>query len=257
MSIDYVKCFHLIPQAVVPALALELGMDPGTRRALGAMYKQLRRAFKVAGALGLWWQATNDILQGCPLSAILVNVLTTIWKWEVDSLRRQVCTQTAALPPTLDEDAADDLDPGGLPPLKDAGPGYAALGSSGYADDTQAVALGAAALQDTVPATEEWLRVTGRDVPVDKSCSWVMGEQGARAVLLRGVPIPLTTTFRQRGVDVAIGGSKATGPVLSPRLEVGRSGLRRLPHISTYDRRERAISTVVTLLASVGWRWRR
>ena len=146
MNIDHVKCFALIPQAVVLALALELGMDPGTCRALGAMYKQVRRAFRVAGALGLWWQATNGILQGCPLSVILVNVLTTIWKWEVDSLRRQVCPQTAALPLTLDEDAADDLDPGALPPLKDAGPGYAALGSSGYADDTQAVALGAAAL---------------------------------------------------------------------------------------------------------------
>ena len=34
MSIDYVKCFGLIPQAVVLALALELGMDPGTCRAL-------------------------------------------------------------------------------------------------------------------------------------------------------------------------------------------------------------------------------
>ena len=36
MSIDYVKCFDLIPRAVVLALALELGMDPGTCRALGA-----------------------------------------------------------------------------------------------------------------------------------------------------------------------------------------------------------------------------
>ena len=62
MSIDYVKCFDLIPQAVVLALALELGMDPGTCRALRAMYKQLRRAFKVAGAPGSWWQATNGIL---------------------------------------------------------------------------------------------------------------------------------------------------------------------------------------------------
>ena len=73
MSIDYVKCFDLIPQAVVLALALELGMDPGTCRALGAMYKQLRHTFKIAGALGCWWQATNGILQGCPVSVLLVN----------------------------------------------------------------------------------------------------------------------------------------------------------------------------------------
>ena len=124
------QVFRSHPQAVVLALTLELGMDPGTCRALGAMYKQLRRAFKVAGALNLWWQATNGILQGCPLSEILVKVLTTIWKWEVDSLRRQVCAQTAALPPALDKDAADDMELGALPPLKDAGPGYAALGSS-------------------------------------------------------------------------------------------------------------------------------
>ena len=60
-SIDYVKYFDLIPQAIMLALALELGMDPGTCRALGATYKQLHRAFKIAGALGPWWQATNGI----------------------------------------------------------------------------------------------------------------------------------------------------------------------------------------------------
>ena len=32
----------------------------------------------LAGALRCWWRATNGILQGCPLSVILVNVLTTI-----------------------------------------------------------------------------------------------------------------------------------------------------------------------------------
>ena len=123
-------------------------MDTGTCRALGAMYKQVRQAFKT-GALGLWWEATNGIPQRRTLSVILVNVLTAIWKWEVDSLRRQVYARTAALPPVLDEDAADDLEPGALLPLKDAGPGYAALGSSAYADDTHAVALGAASLRQS------------------------------------------------------------------------------------------------------------
>ena len=62
MSIDYVKYFDLIPQAVVLARAFEVGMDPGTCRALRAMYKRLRRAFKIVGALVLLWQATNGIL---------------------------------------------------------------------------------------------------------------------------------------------------------------------------------------------------
>ena len=40
--------------------------------------------------------------------------------------------------------------------------------------------------------------------------------------------------------------------MLSLRLEAGRSALRRLPHLSAYDRRERAISTLVTPLALHG-----
>ena len=71
-------------------------------------------------------------------------------------------------------------------------------------------------------------------------------------MLLRGAPIPRAATFRQLGVDIAIGGSKTTRPVLSRRLEAGRSALRRLPHLSTYDRRERAILTLVTPLALHG-----
>ena len=87
MSIDYKKCFDLIPRAIVLRVAAELGMAPAVCRALGAMYRQLRRSFKSAGCLGQWWQATNGILQGCPMSVILVNVLMGIWKEEVDSLR--------------------------------------------------------------------------------------------------------------------------------------------------------------------------
>ena len=78
------------------------------------------------------------------------------------------------------------------------------------------------------------------------------GEQGAPTVLLRGVPIPLAAIFRETGIDVAIGGFRITGAVLSRRLEAGRSALRRLTHLSTYDRRERAISTLVTPLALYG-----
>ena len=122
---------------------------------------QLRRAFKVAGCLGAWWRATNGILHGhvgCPLSVILVNVLTTIWKWEADALQEQVCLATMALPPALVAAEADsELDQGSQHSdsaedselhlrLQAQGPGLAALGASGYADDSQAVAPGTEAL---------------------------------------------------------------------------------------------------------------
>ena len=68
MSIHYVQCFDLIPEAIVPAL--KLGMDPRSWRAL-AGYEQLHWAFKVEGNLGSWWKATSGILKGCPWLVIL------------------------------------------------------------------------------------------------------------------------------------------------------------------------------------------
>ena len=94
-------------------------------------------------------------------------------------------------------------------------------------------------MHGTVPATEEWLQVTAQNVPVGMSCSWAHGEQAAPAVLVRGVPIPLVATFRQVGVDVPIRGSRVTEPLMSRRPEAGRSALRRLLNLSTYECRER------------------
>ena len=96
------------------------------------------------------------------------------------------------------------------------------------------------------------MQVTWQDVCMDEPYSWVQGDQGAPAVMLWGISIPMAASFRQLGIDVAIGGSGITEPVLSRRLEAGRSVLRRLLHLSTYDRRERGISTVFTSLALHG-----
>ena len=112
MSIDYVKCFNLVPQWVVLALLLELSMGPRNFKALGAMYEQLHHAFKVLGTLGAWWTATNGMLQGCLLSVTLVNALAAILRWELVEV---VHAATAALPPALAEVDPYDLDPGELP----------------------------------------------------------------------------------------------------------------------------------------------
>ena len=85
-GLDYKKCFDLVPQRIALRLAQEFGMAPGAPRAVRGMYRQLRQAFKVLGCLGDWLQATNGILQGCPLSVILINMLTTVWKREIDTL---------------------------------------------------------------------------------------------------------------------------------------------------------------------------
>ena len=99
-GLDYKKCFDLVPQRIALRLAKEFGMNAGVLRAARAMYKQLRRAFKIAGCLGEWLRATNGILQGCPLSVIFINLLTTVWKREIDSLKTAILVKVQALPPT-------------------------------------------------------------------------------------------------------------------------------------------------------------
>ena len=248
MSIDCVKCFDLIPQAAVLAMALELGMDPGTCRALGAMYKQLRQAFKIAGTFG--------ILLRHPPGVPPVGDPGECAHHDMEmggGLPTPSGVRTNGRPPAgSGQGRGGRPGTGGPAPPQGCRPRLRRAGVVGLRGRHPGGALGAAAHEDTVPATEEWLRITGQDVRMDKSCSWVQGEQGAPAVLLRVVPIPLATTFRHLGVNIAIGGSKAVGPVLSRRLEAGRSALRRLPHLSTYNRRERAISTLVTPLALNG-----
>ena len=62
MSVDYKKCFDLISQAVVLRAVAELGLAPEICRALGAMYWQLRRGFKLTGCLGQCWRAGMHIV---------------------------------------------------------------------------------------------------------------------------------------------------------------------------------------------------
>ena len=84
-GLDYVKRFDLIPQQVVLLVAKEEGMDEGVHRALSGMYAQLMRCFKIMACMCSFFQATNGILQGCPLSVILINSLTSIWKRVMDA----------------------------------------------------------------------------------------------------------------------------------------------------------------------------
>ena len=68
-------------------------------RAFRGMYDQLKRMFKIKGCLGAWWAATNGVLQGSPLSVIVINALTTTWKCIIDDVKQLVTVKTRELPP--------------------------------------------------------------------------------------------------------------------------------------------------------------
>ena len=53
------------------------------------------------GCLGAWWQATNGILQGCPLSVMVMKELTTTWKRMIDDIKKPVAVATKNLPPQM------------------------------------------------------------------------------------------------------------------------------------------------------------
>ena len=243
VNLDYVKCFDLIPQAVVLRVGQELGLEPGILRALTGMYRQLRRAFKVSGCLGSWWRATNGILQGCPLSVILINLLTTVWKMEIDEMRRHVVVTTRALPPVHGDQP--DM-------VVHRGAGRAALCPTGYADDTQAMTRTSQDRQDVCDRTAEWLRVTGQDVRPDKSGAWALGATAADApARLRGLEIPNKDEFRQLGVGIRVEARRGTGPLLQTRMDRAKAILRRIGCIPVLRQRATALGTLA--LAKALW----
>ena len=96
---DYVKCGDLIPQNISFTVAGDFGLDPKVLQALMAIYHQLERAFKINGALGAFFKATNGVLQGCAMSVIMMNMLTGLWMRAVDDLEGSITIIVKELPP--------------------------------------------------------------------------------------------------------------------------------------------------------------
>ncbi|KAJ9455223.1 hypothetical protein DIPPA_28544 [Diplonema papillatum] len=75
-----------------------MGLDARILRPLRAMYRGMRRRFKLPLGVGSEFEVTNGILQGCPLSVILINALLSI-------VLRAV---SARVPDVSSESLADD-----------------------------------------------------------------------------------------------------------------------------------------------------
>eukprot|EP00973_Karenia_brevis_P016635 2278244-Karenia_brevis.AAC.1 len=91
-TVDYTKCFDMLPHSIILTLAGEMGMPSEVLRPLSSMYRQLRRRFRANGGCGREYVATNGILQGCPLSILLLSALVSVWSKAVQTEVPQVCT---------------------------------------------------------------------------------------------------------------------------------------------------------------------
>ena len=78
LAVDLSKAFDNVPVRITFAILSKLGMDPGVLRALWGMYQQMQRRFKLGKYVGEAFRSTNGILQGCPISVMLLNAIMMV-----------------------------------------------------------------------------------------------------------------------------------------------------------------------------------
>ncbi|KAJ9463785.1 Retrovirus-related Pol polyprotein from type-2 retrotransposable element R2DM [Diplonema papillatum] len=101
VALDFAKCFDRVPQGIVLRLAEEIGLDARILRPLRAMYRGMKRRFKLPLGVGSEFEVTNGILQGCPLSVILINALLSIVLRAVSARVPEVSSESLADDATL------------------------------------------------------------------------------------------------------------------------------------------------------------
>ena len=73
------KCYDSQVREIVFGAAQAMGCPPGLVQAQARFYTGLQRAFRYRRIICPWWGSQTSILQGCALSQIWINLVTTLW----------------------------------------------------------------------------------------------------------------------------------------------------------------------------------
>ena len=73
LQFDFAKCFDSIPYKIIWTALRHFGCDSALVDLLSHLYSNISRCFRYAGCLGSFWFATNGLLQGDPLSVVILN----------------------------------------------------------------------------------------------------------------------------------------------------------------------------------------
>ncbi len=73
IQFDFAKCFDSIPYSVIWDVLLYHGCDVAFTNLLQQLYTNMQRCFRYAGCIGTFWRAANGLLQGDPLSVVILN----------------------------------------------------------------------------------------------------------------------------------------------------------------------------------------
>ena len=129
-----------------------MGFPARLIRPIEAMYGRLLRRFKFAGGVGEEFLATNGILQGCPISVILLNALISVWAHAIE----------AEVP-----DAEPDA----------------------FADDTGAVSCDAETIQSVADVTDVFASLTRQELSLKKSFVFCTDADVDFCISLAGNPL--------------------------------------------------------------------
>eukprot|EP00663_Eupelagonemidae_sp_cell21sb_P003986 gene3986-4954_t len=164
-----------------------MGMEERILAPLRTMYNRLRRRFRVAGGLGEEFQATNGILQGCPLSVVALNALVAVWAKAV----------------------ADRV------------PGVQACA---YADDTYALSDKWEDVPKAHGVTEEFVQLTGQVPHPKKSKTFSTEKQRGRGIRIGGEQVPWVQEMTSLGAAVRLrkGPASRTGALEERTMRAGR-----------------------------------
>jgi hypothetical protein len=175
LLLDYAKCFDRLPHAVMFRLASASGADERLLRPLRRMYSALRRRFKLAGGVGQPFGTTNGLLQGCPLSVVLLNLLVSVWARAV----------------TGETDAEVDA----------------------YADDT-GVAGERPAVETAAAITLDYCRTTGQALNVKKCEAYMVNAPSTSPdIYIDGTKVPRVTATRCLGAHLCFNGAMEGEPL--------------------------------------------
>ena len=142
-------------------------LEPGILRALIGMYNGLTRRFKAGdGFVGVGFASTNGILQGCPISVILLNLFVSVWMRLVEKE-----TGGAARPRS-------------------------------YADDMSAICKTVQTIDIVLHLTQEFEDLSGMRLNVPKCCVWATEPEQRelfKGTRIRGQDVPIVESDRCLG----------------------------------------------------------
>ena len=178
-TIDYAKCFDRVPHEIVLSLAEEWGAHWRILGPLRAAYTAMERRFKLGDVgVGGAFRTTNGILQGCPLSVVLLNALMAVWG-------SAVTRRTGAI-------------------------------AMGYADDVYAVANTEAEVHGAARVTKEFINAADMEVKAEK-CVGFTSKEGTKTKFGLGDGFfPDKKQFGAVGADI-LAGKGNFGPIARER----------------------------------------